>query len=822
MPENSRGFATFAEEPSGGGEEKEPYRGPFSDESVALDAHWKAFGKIATGVAVVTFPLFFLILNYGFGMGAIASVITAAIGVAAFRGFVDVVTRHFIPSPSLFTDDGTNRERDIVDRRRTAFWRSVYRFVRWILVGYVLWVAAILVKQAFTHETSLSNALTTPWNAIADVFAGQDIASALINGVLTTLVIMVFTVVTFFGPLMIAGIRQIKAYEPGDADWGVRIDDVRGQRSAREAVRRLVTLWQSGEEFEASGGKRERGLLMIGPPGTGKTMMAKALGTRFNCPVITVPGSAFAQSFIGVDVMIVMWMTWRARRLSRKWGGQAIVFIDEIDVIGGARSGVMASTRTALPTEAHGFYGPMGALNSSHDLILETQEWRDRLFEQRAANARLRHRPPNRFIESVRHLIAPGMNGGGIGQAGFQQLLVEMDGMRGPTSIRRFLTNRINTVLDASFVVPAKIGQLSLRLRPARPRKEDVFFVGACNVERSELDPALTRPGRMGYTVHFGSPDISARADILDLYVNRIAHEPELATTKRLNELARITMGYSPAMIEQAMSLALANAHFDNRTSASWTDTVRALTVVGYGDARDLTYTDDERRSIAIHEAGHAVTGHVYKADWKSSRLSIVPRGASHGHHAMAQAEPRYLGFSKHHVADLIWGLGAIAAEYIFYNDTSAGVGGDLDHVTAEAASMVGLSGMRATMPDISAYVTDPASIPAQEKALRERFATIGRRLMNRSYTASILGGPSLAAILEDELKLEEAAVLIGQAFMNAYWLILHNKEATQTVAETVLAAKEIYGDEIVDLLDSLNITIPDIDPTDESNWPRI
>jgi ATP-dependent Zn protease len=384
------------------------------------------------------------------------------------------------------------------------------------------------------------------------------------------------------------------------------------------------------------------------------------------------------------------------------------------------------------------------------------------------------------------------------------------------------LTNRINTLLDASFVVPAKIGQLSLRLPPARPRKEDVFFVGACNVARGDLDPALTRPGRMGYTVYFHSPDIAARADILDLYVNRIAHEPELASKKRLNELARITMGYSPAMIEQAMSLALANAHFDNRTSASWQDTVRALTVVGYGDARDLTYTDDERRAIAIHEAGHAVTGHVYKDDWQSSRLSIVPRGGSHGHHAMAQAEPRHLGFSKHHFAELIWGLGAIAAEYVFYNDTSVGVGGDLDHVTAEAASMVGQSGMRATMPDLSKYVADQASIPAREKALRERFARIGQRLMNRSYTASILGGPSLAAILDDDFKREEAAVLIGHAFMTAYWLIVNNQEATRTVAEAVLEKKELYGDQVVDLLNSLSITIPDIDPTDESNWPRI
>lgn len=822
MPENSRAFATFAEEPSGGGDEKEPYRGPFSDESAALDAHWRVFGKIATGVAVVTFPLFFLILNYGFGMGAIASVITAVIGVAAFRGLVDVLTRHFIPSPSLFTDDGANRERDIVDRRRSAFWRSIYRLVRWIVTIYAIWVLAILVKQAFSHATSLPDALVSPWHTLADTFGGQDIAGAAINGVITTLVIMVFTVVTFFGPLMIAGIRQIKAYEPGDADWGVRIEDVRGQRSAREAIRRLVTLWQSGEAFEQAGGKREGGLLMIGPPGTGKTMLAKALGTRFNCPVVTIPGSAFAQSFIGVDVMIVMWLAWRARRLSRKWGGQAIVFIDEIDVIGRGRGGVVSSSQSADSIHDVAFHGPMGALNPSHDLVLETPQWRDRLFSERAIAAHARVRSGGRIATAVKNLIAPGMSGGGMGQAGFQQLLVEMDGMRGPTSIRRMLTNKINTLLDASFIIPTRAGQLSLRLPPARPRKEDVFYIGACNVAKSELDPALTRPGRMGYTVYFTTPDVAAREDILDLYVNRIAHDPDLSTKDRLHELARITMGYSPAMIEQAMSLALANAHFDDRTAASWKDVVQALTVIGWGDARDLTYTDDEERSLAIHEAGHAVAGHAYMAEWQASRLSILPRGRSYGHHAMAQLEPRHLGFSSHRVADLIWGLGAMAAEYVFYGDTSIGVGGDLDQVTASAATMVGMYGMRARSQDLSDYVADPSSRAEQEQQLRLRYQRIGLSLMNRSYTSGMYGGPSLAAVLEDESKRNEAAVFIGSAFMAAYWLIQHNQDATEKVAEAVLDQKEIYGDEIVDLLDSLDITIPDIDPTDESNWPRL
>ena len=97
-----------------------------------------------------------------------------------------------------------------------------------------------------------------------------------------------------FGPLVFLGIQQIKAYEPGDADWGVKLDDVRGQAEAKLEITRVVSLWQSGEEFEKAGGKRERGVLFLGAPGTGKTMLSKAIATSFNCPFVTIPGSGFA------------------------------------------------------------------------------------------------------------------------------------------------------------------------------------------------------------------------------------------------------------------------------------------------------------------------------------------------------------------------------------------------------------------------------------------------------------------------------------------------------------------------------------------------
>src|SRR4029078_10073848 len=87
------------------------------------------------------------------------------------------------------------------------------------------------------------------------------------------------------------GISRIRGFEPGDADWGVKLNDVRGQVEAKEEVRRAVNLWEPGELLERAGGRRERGLLFLGAPGTGKTMLAKAIATGFNSPIVTIPGS---------------------------------------------------------------------------------------------------------------------------------------------------------------------------------------------------------------------------------------------------------------------------------------------------------------------------------------------------------------------------------------------------------------------------------------------------------------------------------------------------------------------------------------------------
>ena len=323
------------------------------------------------------------------------------------------------------------------------------------------------------------------------------------------------------------GIQQIKTYEPGDADWGVKLDDVRGQAEAKQEITRVVSLWQSGEEFEKAGGKRERGVLFLGAPGTGKTMLSKAIATSFNCPFVTIPGSGFAQTFIGMDAVIVRFLSRKAKKMANKWGGQCIVFIDEIDAVGMRRASLGTGFQPIESSTIHDthFFGPMGALT----LDRRPDRWRPRpgaRSSSRCAPSRrasTTRRSITKLANGIHKAVMPGgMMGGMGGGLALNQLLVVMDGIDEPPLIKRFRTRKFNTFLDALYFVPQRVFGRRLRLKPPKPRKEEVYFIGACNVPLEALDPALTRPGRMGRHIYFRTPTWEDRRDIFDLYLGKV------------------------------------------------------------------------------------------------------------------------------------------------------------------------------------------------------------------------------------------------------------------------------------------------------------
>jgi ATP-dependent Zn protease len=786
-----------------------------------LSSQWRRLGRAATFVAVVTSPAVFVWLYSVKDLPLRWAIILTFLAVVSFRGLMDVIMRRAVPWPSLFgTDDARHREEDVVNRRRAWFWRSWTRLGVLLVVGVT---TVFLVKLLATGSASWLAIFHSFTHALPKLWSGIKQSGPIL---FLFPIYFLFNFLILLGPMLMMGISQMRGYEPGDAEWGVKLDDVRGQAEAKEEVRRVVNLWQSGEAFEQAGGKRERGLLFLGSPGTGKTMLAKAIATGFNSPFVSIPGSGFAQTFIGIDAIIVRFLARKAKRLARKWGGQCIIFIDEIDAVGMRRNalqgGGMAGAMSPQSIHDIGFYGPFGAVNPSGDVIIESRRWREKMFEQRAPE---RHSPYPPIVHKIGSLLGQfpgGMMGGMGGGLALNQLLVTMDGIDNPPFTRRVVTSRINTILDAIYIVPRRIGKVSLRLPPPRPRKEQIYFIGATNVDINVLDPALIRPGRMGRHVWFRTPTKDDRKDIFDLYLAKVAHDPDLDTPKRRDEIARITNGYSPAMIEQICSMALTHAHHEASEAFGWDHLVEAMTTVESGTAVGVKYIPDETRAVAIHEAGHAAAAHAYKPGLESSRISIKMRGGSLGHHQAFEKEERFSAWRSENMGTLVHILGAMAAEYVFYGENSNGVGGDLNSVTNLAASMVGASGMTPTRIDLKGATFADETEEETRKRLMKRFEEIGLNVMNRTRGGADFHADPIASVLNDPHKKMQAAQIIGQAYVIAENFISANRDAVEQIANTVIAKGEIYGDELLELLDSANLVKPEIDYLKEETWPRI
>ena len=789
-----------------------------SEESVALAGQLRKLTRIATFVALLTSPAAYFWFHHQSRYGVGKSIFLTAVCVIAFRGLIDLLIRRMIPWPSLFgTEDARLREEDIVNRRRSWTWRFYFRVAR-TLAGFI--TLAFLYRY-FTVPAGTS---VSWWGSATHILT--KIGHLTQSGQFWMQIVVVFFLfmanfLIFMGPMMLMGISQIRGYEPGDAEWGVKLEHVRGQAEAKEEVRRIVTLWQSGEAFERAGGKRERGLLFLGAPGTGKTMLAKAIATGFNSPFVSIPGSGFAQTFIGIDALIVRFLARKAKKLARKWGGQCIVFIDEIDAVGMRRQ-ALGGQRFESPEVGLPYYGPHGAINPSGDLIVETRAWREQMFEQRAPE---RHSPYPAWAQKVGNIlnqgVFPGMMGGGQGQLALNQLLVVMDGIDNPPFMRRFVTNKVNSFLDAVYVVPRRLGRVSFRLPPPRPLGAQIYFIGATNVPMENLDPALTRPGRMGRHVWFRTPTKEDRKDIFDLYLDRVAHDPELDTPERRDEIARITNGYSPAMIEQICSMALTNAHHEGLLAFTWKHLVDGMTAIESGTAIGVQYVEHETRATAIHEAGHAAAAHIYRPDLESSRLSIRMRGRSLGHHQSFQREERFSEWQSESSGALVHVLGAMAAERVFYNENTNGVGGDLQSATARAAWMVGTSGMGPDHISLDGAKFDDESEEETRARITERCEKIGLTLMNRTQGGVFQSDP-IASVLNDRFKRAYAAQILGQAYVTAENFIAANRDAVERIAEAVIEKGELYGDDLVGLLDRQNLKKPEIDWTKEETWPRI
>jgi hypothetical protein len=160
-----------------------------------------------------------------------------------------------------------------------------------------------------------------------------------------------------------------------------------------------------------------------------------------------------------------------------------------------------------------------------------------------------------------------------------------------------------------------------------------------------------------------------------------------------------------------------------------------------------------------------------------------------------------------------------MAAERIFYGENSNGVGGDVQSTTAQAAFMVGASAMGPEPVD-AIPLDDESPDDARDRVMK-RFERIGTQIMNRTGGGGPFDQNPISGVLGDPDKRRMAAQLLGQAYVAAYNLVLHNKDAVERIADALVEKRELFGDELLELLDGQQLQLPEMDYAEESTWPR-
>jgi cell division protease FtsH len=493
-------------------------------------------------------------------------------------------------------------------------------------------------------------------------------------------------------PLVGAGKSPHVLYRPGEID--VSFADVRGADDVVEEATKTLNLFLAHRAFsEQMGGTPRRGVLFDGPPGTGKTYLAKAMAVEAGVPFLFVSSSAFQSMFYGQTNRKIRSYFRALRRYARKEGG-AIGFIEEIDAIGSARG-----------------------------------------------------------------------NGSGEGVAGVvNELLIQLQSFDQPTGLLRLV----------GWFVDQLNGWLPVARQLRRPsvKNPNVLVIAATN-RAADLDPALLRPGRFDRTIYFDVPSRAGRRDIIDYYLDRKAHEPELDEPSRRDELAAMTFGHTPVMIEHLFDEALVWALRRDADRLSWADTVHAKMTESIGVAQAVTYTELERRRIATHEAGHATVAWLVGQGRKLEVLSIVKRRNALGLLSHSDTEERFVRSSSEITALIEIAFGGLVAEELFFGETSSGVAGDLHAATDAACQMIGSFGMGDTLISTAALVMP--------------------------------GNPNLASkVLASDGGREAVEAMLGDARTHAAALVSDHRHLVEALRDALLAQDELVGDEITDVINGV------------------
>jgi ATP-dependent Zn protease len=296
----------------------------------------------------------------------------------------------------------------------------------------------------------------------------------------------------------------------------------------------------------------------------------------------------------------------------------------------------------------------------------------------------------------------------------------------------------------------------------------NILVIGATN-RASDLDPALLRPGRFDRSIYFDLPSRAGRREIIDYYLAKKSHEPELDDLAKRDSLAAMTSGYTPVMIEHVLDEALVWALRRGAKQLSWSDVQKAKMTEEIGLAQPVEYTEAERRTIATHEAGHAVVAWLTGRGRKLDVLSIIKRKEALGLLAHSDLEERFLK-SQSEIHSLIQiAMGGLVAEEIFFGEITSGPSSDLKAATTYAALMIGSLGMAGSLFSYEAMEGSQANIV--------------------SKVVAIDGGKEQIEQLLDQTRDEVRAMLDG------------HRHVVEGLRDTLLERNELIGTEITDAI---------------------
>jgi len=516
----------------------------------------------------------------------------------------------------------------------------------------------------------------------------------IVNMMAMIIMLMTFMIVQFVGLFWF--LSRGRTYVIYPREYDVNFNDVRGQPEIVASTKEALSLFQGFKKFRDAGGYPPHGILFEGPPGTGKTLLGKAIAGEAKVPFVYASGTSFSNMFMGVGNLRIAFLFRKARKMSKKYGG-AVIFLDELDAVGGSR-GAISNAMSAEPDPRPAF---------------------------------------------LRYIMPGGM---GMGGMLVNELLVQMDGMTMPKGLWR----HVRRILHLG---KPKIPQYNL------------MVIGATN-QAATLDAALLRPGRFDRKLHVGLPSGEGREDILRYYLDRVPHEPV-----DIARLGRATYGFSPAQIKNLVNEALIFALIDGRDKLNFSDlwTAKVTEEIGLKEAAQTSARD--RQMVAFHEAGHAVLGYVLELDDQIQIASIIKRRDTLGVVYRTPIEEHHTHLREDMRRDIVVSFGGMAAEEIWFGESTGGPGNDLQHATLRAATMLGFYGMGDSL--IS-------------------YGAVG---------GGQFGGGPIPAIFDNPEARTAIGKLLRECKHDAVELLRRNEPAVRALAERLLEKDEVPGEEIEELM---------------------